>query len=126
MATTKTATIADGASLSGAVDLGAPVTVKGVTYDPTLMALVTPSGWDTQAITFQVSADGENYVNLYRVGTDGTATEYKITGAAASVCYTLTPQDFGGFRYLKVRSGTAGAAANQSGAVTLTLIVRDL
>lgn len=123
---TATATIADGASLSGAVDLQSATGVYQTQYDPTVMALVTPSGWDTNDLTFQVSADGTTYVDLYRVGTDGTQAEYKIAGAVASRCYTLNPADFAGLRYLKVRSGTSGAAVNQSGAVSLKIVTRDL
>lgn len=121
-----TATIANGQSLSGAVDLGARVTVKGFEYDPTLLALITPAGWDTNDMTFQVSADGVTYVNLYRVAADGTASEYKITAAAPSLCFNLSPADWKGFRYLKVRSGTSGSPANQSGAASLTLVTGDL
>jgi hypothetical protein len=105
-------TIGAGASLSTAVDLGGMV----------LTRILLPSGWDAADITFQESADNSTFYNLYNGSAD---TEYTIQGAA-SRSVIIPPADILGLAWLKVRSGTSGAAVNQVDAVTLTLIVRPL
>lgn len=96
-----TATIASGGSLSGAVDLG----------EQRAHRLALPGVWTTAAITFQVSYDGLAFNDLYTP--DG---EYTLSSSvvAASRSITLDQAVFYGVRYLKVRSGTAGAAVNQA------------
>ena len=108
---TTTVTDADGESLSGA-----SAALRG-----RLVGVITPSGWDTQAMTFQVSHDGTNYTNLYNEG-----TEYSIAGVVASAYNRVDAAMFFGARAVKVRSGTAGTPANQSGAVILTLVCWSL
>lgn len=105
---TKTAVIASGASLSGAVDLGGRK----------LVAIVMPGTWDAAGLTFQASPDGTNFFNVY----DG-ATERGLT-AAASYYSALNIADWVGIRWIKVRSGTAGSAVNQTAERTLTLVVQ--
>lgn len=107
---TQTVVIADGASLSGAsVDLLTAGRLIGV---------ITPSGWDTAKLTFAASVDGANFFPLLFEGTEvGAATD-----VAASMFNAVDPQHFAGVPFVKVRSGTAGTATNQSGAVTLTLV----
>jgi hypothetical protein len=103
-----TATIANGASLSGAVDLGR--------YR--LARIEMSAAWTAAAITFQVSRDGVTYYNLY----DKTGTEYSVTtDASRGVIIPLT--DFLGVQFLKVRSGTAGAAVNQAAERVLNLVL---
>jgi hypothetical protein len=106
-----TATIANGASLSGAVDLAG----KGV------LRLLMPAAWTAAAITFQTSMDNSTFYNLYKV--DGS--EYSVT-VDASRAVVLPPADFAGFAYLKVRSGAAGAAVNQGAERLVTLVARVL
>lgn len=103
-----TATIANGASLSGAVDLG---TLR-------LFAIQMPTSWTSANLTFQVSTDGTNYYNLY----DDTGTEVTWTAAASQVIQSSNPGRWLAFQYLKVRSGTSGSAVNQGGARTLTFV----
>jgi effector-binding domain-containing protein len=105
---TKTATIAISTSLSGAVDLGGRK----------LVAIVMPSGWDAAGLTFQASPDGVTYYNVY----DG-ATERGLT-VAASYYSALAIGDWVGIRWLKIRSGTAGSAVNQTAERTLTLVIQ--
>ena len=102
--TTKTATIASGASLSDAVDVG----------PHTGIAIHMPASWTTATLTFQVSDDGATYRDLY----DIYGTEYQ-SQAAASRTILLPPSDFAGFQYLKIRSGTSAAAVNQGAARSL-------
>ena len=105
---TKTATIDNGASLSGVVDLGGRK----------LVAIVMPASWTAASLTFQASPDGVTYYNVY----DG-ATERALV-VAASYYSALNIGDWVGFRYLKVRSGTSGTPVNQGGARTLTLVIQ--
>ena len=105
---TKTVTIASGASLSGAVDLGGRK----------LVAIVMPSGWTAAALTFQASVDGANYYNVY----DGS-TERSVA-VDADYYSMLAIGDYVGVRYLKVRSGTAASAVNQGADRTLTLVLQ--
>lgn len=105
---TATATIANGGSLSAAVDL-----TKG-----RLVGIQMPAGWDAAAITFQGSYDGATFANLYDKG----GTEYSVT-TAASRFVLLPAADFAGLRYIKARSGTAGVPVNQTAERALTLVL---
>lgn len=106
-----TVTIANNASLSGAVDLGG--------YAP--IGIIMPSAWTTANLTFQTAADATNYANVY----DMFGTEYTVV-ASTSRYIVLNPVDFAGIRGLKIRSGTSGSAVNQGGERTLTLVTRAL
>jgi hypothetical protein len=104
----KTATIANGASLSGVVDL----------RNARLAGIVMPASWTAANLTFQTSPDGVAYNDRY----DRFGVEYVVTAAAArSIQVPL--DDFLSVRYLKVRSGTAGAAVAQGGARDVTLVL---
>lgn len=105
---TVTATIASGASLSGAVDLG----------QNRLWAVLMPGTWTAAALTFQASLDGITYYSLY----DNTGTEVSWTVAASQFQYELFPAKWLAIRWLKIRSGTAGTPVNQGGDRTLTII----
>lgn len=105
---TFTATIANTASLSGAVDLGF--------YR--LCGLETPAAIDSAtAITFQASADGATWVNLY----DATGAEKSLT-VSTSRRIILTPADFYGIRFIKVRLGTAASPTTATASRNITLI----
>lgn len=99
-----TATIANGASLSGAVDLG----------DSRAARLAFPAAWTAAVVTVMTSMDGTTYRDLY----DKDGTEYTIQ-AAASRSVLLPVADFYGIRYVKFRSGTSAAAVNQGAARVL-------
>lgn len=104
-----TATIANGASLSGAIDLGST----------RLAGIQMPAAWTAAALTFQASFDGVTYADVYSTG--GTELSYTV---AASRFIPLSITDWGGVRYLKVRSGTTGTPVNQGGARTIQLTLR--
>lgn len=99
-------TIANGESLSGAVNLGGMF--------PGAFAL--PAELDGTALTFQGSVDDVTFYNLY----DTTGTEVNYTVAASRL---LIPNmsHFYGLSSLKVRAGTAGAATNQTGATVIKI-----
>jgi hypothetical protein len=88
--------IANGAQLSDAVDL----------LGFTLCAVETPAAFTGTAITFEVSNDNSTFVPVHKE--DGNA--YSIT-VAASRATIVDIQKFRGFRYLKIKSGSAEAAA---------------
>lgn len=108
-------TIANGESLSGAADLGSA----------RLSAIAMPSSWTTADLTFQASADGTTYYDLYVSDNAGNDAEYLI-GAGASRVISVPVADFASLRYLKVRSGTTGSPVGQGGARTLSLILAVL
>ena len=105
---TTTATIDNGASLSGVVDLGGRK----------LVAIVMPASWTAASLTFQASPDNVTYYNVYDGSTERTLA------VAASYYSALAIGDWVGFRYLKIRSGTAASAVNQGGARVLTLVIQ--
>lgn len=89
-------TIANGAQLSSAVDL----------LGFTLCAVETPGTFTGTAITFEVSSDNSTFVPVHKE--DGNA--YSIT-VAASRATIVDISKFRGFRYLKIKSGSAEGAA---------------
>ena len=107
-----TATIANGASISGDIALNSL----------RLFAIQMPASWTAANLTFQVSPDGgTTWMNLY----DYLGNEYTVT-AAASRFIILPPADFAAISLLRIRSGTSGSAVNQGGDRILTLIGRTI
>jgi hypothetical protein len=107
--------IANGESLSDAVALG----TDGARQ---LVGLQMPGTWTAASLTFAVSFDGTTYVPLYWDG-----AEYTIAaagGAAASLGVSLEPSAFAGWAFVKVRSGTAASAVNQTAERTLQAVTR--
>lgn len=103
-----TATIANGASLSGVVDLGGRK----------LVAIDMPAAWTAANLTFQASCDGVTYDDLY----DGAA-ERTLT-VAASRYQAQVISDWVGIRFLKLRSGTSGVPVNQGADRIISLVVQ--
>ncbi len=75
-----------------------------------------PSAWDAANLTFQTSGDGSTFMNLY----DENGTEVTVT-AAASRRIRLEPSQWAAISEIKVRSGTAAVAVNQTAERTLYL-----
>ena len=101
-------TIANGQSLSDAAQIGAG----------TLVGIQLPT-FTSAALTFQGSFDGQTYVEV--VDASNTAVSFTATTGAL---YIKAPADLVGIPYLKVRSGTSGAAVNQGAARTISLVVK--
>lgn len=116
--TTATGTIASGASLSGAIPLGG--------YPGTVCAILMPASWTSASLTFQGSADGTTYGNIYKVGSDGAASEFTITSPVAGTWIVLMPGDLPSVNYFKIRSGTAGSPVTQGADRILTVVVLPL
>ena len=105
------ATIASGASLSGAISLSYL----------TVVSILIPAEFDGSAITFQGSVDGTNYFNLY----DETETEVNFPVSASRLVKVTNVNYFFGLEYLKIRAGTAASPTNQSTTDTvLTVFVK--
>jgi hypothetical protein len=109
--TVTTATIANNASLSAAVDIGLMRSI----------GIIMPATWTTADLTFSVCDTlGGTYSNLY----DAAGTEVDIPVAQAKA-YTLSAamtRLIAPWRYIKVRSGTSGAAVNQGGQRIITIV----
>ena len=97
----KTATIANGQTVSGAVYIG----------DKLPVTLLMPAAFTGATVSFQGSLDGSAY---QAVNVGGAAYSETV---AASKNVTLDPSAFAGFRWIKVVSASAEAAARSVGVV---------
>ncbi len=104
-------TISAGSALSAAVQLG----------DRHAVGIEMPGAWTAANLTFQASADGSTYRDLY----DDSNNEYAVN-ADADRYLILNPADFAGIRFLKIRSGTSSSPVNQSAQRTLKLVMRTV
>lgn len=104
------ATIANGASLSDAVNLGGML----------LARIDVPAEFDGTALTFQGSVDDVTFYNIY----DKSGTELNYTVAASRDVRIDSIFDFWGLSSIKIRAGTAGAPSNQTGATVLKLSLK--
>jgi hypothetical protein len=103
-----TVTIANGASLSGAAEIG----------QGTLVGIQLPT-LTSASLSFQGSHDGVTYVEV--VDASAAAVAY---GASTGAVYIKAPADLAGVPFLKVRSGTSGSPVAQGAARTISLIVK--
>jgi hypothetical protein len=115
-----TVTIAAGASLSTAANLG----IK------TLVGISLPSNWTPVAtgISFQVTPDGTTFQELID-GVTGTAIIVgAVAGGVPANSFVTLDNDaqWAGINGLKVRSGTSGTPVNQTNTVTITLFMRTV
>lgn len=120
---TATATIANGASVSDAVDIRFRQVV----------GYVIPAAWTAAGISFQLSYDGgTTYVVVKRVEF-GTTTapiaaktiEILAADTAVSTMYAINPVWFLGATHIKVVSQTAGVAVNQGAARSVLVVMRQ-
>lgn len=103
-------TILNGTSLSAAIPAG----------DHVPIGIAMPAAWDAAGLTFQVSCDGGVTFNeLY----DVSGNETTLTTAAGRYM-PLDPSIWIGINHIKIRSGTAAAAVNQTADRILTLVSR--
>lgn len=126
--TVKSCTIALNGSLSDAIDLqidgghsgpGAPVFIQ------------MPAAWDAAVLTFAASdLLAGTYGKVMETRRDGAfeaadanvivSQELKVPAAAGEII-SVDPSWFRGMRFIKVRSGTAGSAVNQTAARTIKM-----
>jgi hypothetical protein len=97
--------IAAGQYLSGALD----------TLDRcTITAISIPAGWaGTTTVSFQTADETGAYEDLVEYGSDITVT------VAAGKTTKLSPSDWWGIRFLKIRSGTSGTPVTQAAKRTI-------
>ena len=107
-ATSATATILSGTSLSGSVTVGEGVPV-GIAVPP----------FTSAAITFQESADNVTFYDAV----DAAGAEITLGAATTGSKFYPLPAGLTG-AYLKVRSGTSAAPVNQGADRTLTLVLK--
>lgn len=98
----KHATITAGESLSDAVDISHAKEIL----------LHFPATWDAAGATFQAEVGGGKFAEVYK--TDGS-TAYAIASAPAGGAVQLDMSAIGAADLIKIRSGTALSAVNQSG-----------
>lgn len=105
------ATIASGAALSNAIDIGTSE----------LVALSMPDGWTTASITFAATVDDTNYLAVQ----DAAGNEVSVTSPAADKHIAVSFAGIKGLNKIKVRSGTVGTPVNQGAERVITLILKD-
>lgn len=106
--TTKTITIAEGASLSAVVDL----------EQLNIVGLLMPAEWTAADITFQASPDNSTFGNV----ANSEGNEVKVIVAAGKFVGATLPE-LSGIRYLKIRSGTADSPVNQEAARSIKIVL---
>lgn len=104
-------TIANGASLSAAIDLAGKQ----------LVSILMPATWTAADITFSVSLDGVTYYTKKSGGSEYKVSDLLATNPVASDAVDIPYGDFVGFRYVKIRSGTVGTPVNQGAERTITV-----
>lgn len=112
---TKNVTIANGASVSEEVDVRG-YRVKGI---------IVATGWTTAVITFQNSTtSGGTFRNVY----DDYGTEVATASLAENLYCSISSlaESLVGLQFIKIRSGTAASAVNQSGGDTITLVLAGM
>ncbi len=107
-------TIANGESLSGALD------ITGME----VIALYQAASCEGAAFTFQGSPDGgATYADLQ---TDAAELSVVKSATAAQVIYLPDAKRIKGPTHVKVRTGTSASATNQTGAQTVWVCLREL
>jgi hypothetical protein len=83
----------------------------GIDMDRTVLSgIILPATFDAADLTFQASADGTTYVDLF----DGTAERTLTTAGALGKAVHLDSSQWLPWRWLKIRSGPAGAPVAQA------------
>lgn len=109
-----TATIANGASVSDALDLA----------NTSLLGIIMPAAWTTAALTVEVSADNSTWTGL-AYDQDGSQCN-SIASPVAGSAYALNALGLLPYRYIRLRSGTTATPVNQGAARSITVITRPL
>jgi hypothetical protein len=102
----KTATIADGASVSGEVLL------EGTT----ITHMLIPASFEGTTVTFEVTLNGTTWYDLYN--TNGVQVSITVASSQATI---LKPSDFVGILGFRITSGSA-----QTGAAVVQFVGRGL
>lgn len=112
--TVQTATIANGASVSGTIDL----------MRTAIVGFVAPAAWTTAALNLEVSTDGSSWSSAVydAYGSPTGSLSALVAGAAYAVdMVSLLP-----FRYVRLRSGTSASPVNQAAQRDFKVVTRAL
>ena len=104
------AQILNGQSLTAAIDL-----------DDKRLHRIHFNGWSAAAVSFLVSTDGINFVDLYDKAGNEVTIPSLILATNATRAVLVDPVFFLGARYLKIRSGTSAAPVAQGAQRALVL-----
>lgn len=105
-----TTTISIGENLSTPVNLGTGL----------LVGLIVPANWTNAPITFQTSADGTTFTDLFDGSTErALAADSIVPGRTIALPYSDWFQSVA----LRIRSGATDNPVNQSAARTIQLVV---
>lgn len=107
-------TIASGASVSDALDMGAH----------SLLGVILPAAWTDAALTIEVSTDNATWIGL---AYDDTGSQCNVIASpAVSSAYALSALGLMPYRYIRLRSGTTATPVNQGAGRVITVITRPL
>lgn len=109
-----TTVIANGASVSAAVDL----------QNTAFLGFFAPAAWTTAALQIEASADGST--NWGPITDAFNSPIGSWTALTALYPYSIDPNTFLAFRYIRFLSGTVVTPVNQGAARTFTVVTRPL
>jgi hypothetical protein len=104
--------IANGQSLSGAVDMG----------DRALVGALISAAWTAAGLSFQASPDGVTYGKML----DATGAEITAAAVAAGNYVATDPKHWVGVRFMKLVSGTNGTQVTQGADRLIRIACRRL
>lgn len=106
--------------------IGADTSISGkiFTNNFAIFNIIMPSEWTPADITLEVSNDGTSFQHLY--ADDGTELKVEVSAGNSFTLEHVKAIMLGHWKYLKIRSGVAGAFVNQTGARQLKLIGRKI
>lgn len=112
-----TATIANGASLSGEVN----------TNGRRIAAIIMPSGWTAASLNFEALQDQTGSTSTFKPLVDTGGAELSITTGGDRVIAIPETHALsaGGLGRIKLRSGTSGAPVNQGAERIIKVVVVD-
>ena len=110
-----TATIANGTSVSGSIDLTSTA----------LLGFIAPSAWTAAALNIEVSPDGTTWPTAGAFDEFGSAIG-QWSALTAGAAYKVDPLAMLPWRYVRLRSGTSGTPVNQAADRAFSIITRPL
>lgn len=112
---TVNATIANGTSESGTVDL----------FGTSILGFIAPAAWTAAALNIETSVDGTNWVTAGLFDSAGAAVS-SWSSITAGAGYSVDPVAMLAWRYIRLRSGTTGTPVNQGADRVFTIVTRPL
>lgn len=91
------------------IAVGETVTDTIFQNEQVLVGIITGSVITADELTFLGSFDNENFYSIYN-----ETDEVSVTTASYARGYTLTPEDFLPWRFIKVREGNSASAVAQA------------